>query len=141
MSVSKRHPDLPVFDSPDWEQTVSRSLGYKISATVRVARPVGRPRHGHTVLNPKARQRQKNAKKALKRLIMAQNEDDAPEDEEDVEEDVLPPTWPKAGEGLYAKLLPETEDRTFLADENDGESFSQFMVDNFGKPMVVPTCA
>lgn len=72
---------------------------------------------------------------------MAQNEDDAPEDEEDVEEDVLPPTWPKAGEGLYAKLLPETEDRTFLADENDGESFSQFMVDNFGKPMVVPTCA
>jgi hypothetical protein len=94
------------------------------------------------VLNPKARQRQKNAKKALKQMMMAQHEEDGtPMDEDDGEEDLLPPTWPKAGEGLYSKLPPETEDRTFLVDDNDDESFSQFMVDGFGKPMIVSTCA
>ncbi|KAK9439064.1 ankyrin repeat domain-containing protein 28 [Metarhizium brunneum] len=140
VSVSKKHPDLPIFDSPDWQRPISRSLDAQIAAAVRRARPAGRPRHGHTVLNPKSRQRQKNAKKALKRLIRAEHEVDTPEDE-DVEEDVLPSTWPKAGEGLYSKLPPETEDRTFLADDNDDESFSHFMVDNLGKPMIVSTCA
>ncbi|KFG87705.1 hypothetical protein MANI_112559 [Metarhizium anisopliae] len=70
----------------------------------------------------------------------AEHEVDTPEDE-DVEEDVLPSTWPKAGQGLYSKLPPETEDRAFLADDNDDESFSHFMVDNLGKPMIVSTCA
>lgn len=140
VSVSKKHPDLPIFDSPDWQRPISRSLDAQIAAAVRRARPAGRPRHGHTVLNPKSRQRQKNAKKALKRLIRAEHEVDAPEDE-DVEEDVLPSTWPKAGQGLYSKLPPETEDRAFLADDNDDESFSHFMVDNLGKPMIVSTCA
>lgn len=141
VSVSKKHPELPIFDSPNWETSLSRSLDARIAAAVRLARPVGRPRHGHTVLNPKARQRQKNAKNALRRLILAQHQVGTPDEEEDVEEDVLPPTWPKAGEGLYAKLPPETEDRRFLADDNDDESFSQFMVDNFGKPIIVSTCA
>lgn len=51
--------------------------------------------------------------------------------------DVLPPTWAKADEGLYAKLLlPDTEDNGFLLDENDEESFSHFLVDNFGKQIV-----
>ncbi|KAF5125589.1 hypothetical protein E5D57_010277 [Metarhizium anisopliae] len=124
----------------DIVRPISRSLDAQIAAAVRRARPAGRPRHGHTVLNPKSRQRQKNAKKALKRLIRAEHEVDTPEDE-DVEEDVLPSTWPKAGQGLYSKLPPETEDRTFLADDNDDESFSHFMVDNLGKPMIVSTCA
>jgi len=63
------------------------------------------------------------------------------EEEEEEEEDALPPTWPKAGEGLYAKLPPENEDRRFLEDENDEEAFSHFMVDKEGKQMVVPACA
>jgi hypothetical protein len=138
--VSKKHPDLPIFESPNWQHSVSASLDARIDTAARLARPAGRARHGHTAVNLKARQRQKNAKKALKRLIMVQNADGTPEDEEDVEDD-LPPTWPKAGEGLYSNLLPETEDRTFLADENDTESFSQFMVDSLGKPMMVSTYA
>ncbi|EFY90945.1 hypothetical protein J3459_007350 [Metarhizium acridum] len=140
VSVSKKHPDLPIFDSPDWERSISRSLDAQIAAAIRRTRPAGRPRHGHTVHNPKSRQRQKNAKKELKRLIRSEHEADTPEDE-DVEEDVLPSTWPKAGEGLYSKLPPETEDRTFLVDDNDDESFSHFMVDSLGKPMIVSTCA
>ncbi|KHN99964.1 uncharacterized protein MAM_01888 [Metarhizium album ARSEF 1941] len=140
VSVSRKHPDLPIFDSPDWERSIPRSLDVQIAAAARGARPAGRRRHGHAVLNPKSRQRQKNAKKALKRLIMAQHEVDTPEDE-DVEGDALPPTWPRAGQGLYSKLPPETKDRAFLTDDNDDESFSHFMLDNLGKPMVVSTCA
>lgn len=52
----------------------------------------------------------------------------------------LPPTWPRAGEGLYAKLPAEDEDREFLADDNDEEAFSHFMVDKMGKQMTVSAC-
>ncbi|QPG99520.1 hypothetical protein C2857_001978 [Epichloe festucae Fl1] len=155
VSVSKRHPDLPIFGSPDWEKTLHDSLGLQTESVKSDPRPMGRPRHGHTIVNPKARQRQKNAKRVLRRLILAQNEGNAPsikkeerdgeeegEDEEGaVEEDSLPPSWPEAGKGLYSKLPPETEDRRFLADDDDDEPFSQFMVDRFGKPVVVSACA
>ena len=60
------------------------------------------------------------------------------EEEEEEEEEVLPPAWPKPGEGLYAKLLPETEDRQFLVDQNDGEAFSHFAVDKMGRQIVEP---
>lgn len=53
-------------------------------------------------------------------------------------QDALPPLWPKAGEGLYAKLCPEDEDRAFLLDENDEEAFSHFGVDKFGKQISIP---
>lgn len=155
VSVSKRHPDLPIFGSPDWEKTLHDSPGLQTESVKSDARSMGRPRHGHTIANPKARQRQKNAKRVLRRLILAQNEGNAPsikkeegdgeeegEDEEGgVEEDPLPPSWPEAGKGLYSELPPETEDRRFLADDDDDESFSQFMVDRFGKPVIVSACA
>ncbi|OAA48742.1 hypothetical protein NOR_01992 [Metarhizium rileyi] len=140
VSVSKRHPDLPIFDTPKWERPIPPPLGAQISAAVRSAGPVGRPRHSHSVLNSKSRQGQKNAKKALKRLMMAQHNVE-PSEDDDVEEDVLPPGWPKPGGGLYSKLPPETEDRAFLADNNDDESFSHFMIDDLGKPMIISTCA
>ena len=76
-------------------------------------------------------------------MILAQSGPNEQADEEDAyaEDETLPPTWPKAGEGLYAKLPPETEDRALLMDENDDEAFSQFLVDKFGKPVAVPACA
>lgn len=150
VSVSKKHPDLPMFDSADWQMSLHNSPDSHTESIKAVARPTGTSRHGHTVISSKARQRQKNAKRALRRLILAQNDDDARpaeeegenEDEEaEAEEDALPPAWPKAGEGLYSKLPLETEDRTFLTDDNDDESFSQFMVDKAGKPIMVSICA
>ncbi|GAO15535.1 hypothetical protein UVI_02020550 [Ustilaginoidea virens] len=145
VSVSKKHPELPIFDSADWQRSVSDAPSSRASQALQGSRPTGRPRHGHghAATNPTARQRQKNAKKAFKRLILAQSGPNEQADEEDAyaEDETLPPTWPKAGEGLYAKLPPETEDRALLMDENDDEAFSQFLVDKFGKPVAVPACA
>ncbi|KAG6002779.1 hypothetical protein E4U21_002769 [Claviceps maximensis] len=148
VSVSKKHPDLPMFDSADWQKSLHDSLEPQREPIKTDRRTMGTSRHGHTVANPKARQRQKNAKKALRRLILAQNEDDTrpvgeegENENEEAEEDTLPPSWPKAGEGLYSKLPLETEDRTFLTDDNDEESFSQFMVDKTGNPIMVSVCA
>ncbi|KAG5913852.1 hypothetical protein E4U42_000843 [Claviceps africana] len=153
VSVSKKHPDLPMFDSADWQRSLHGSPGSQtepVKADPRPMGPIGTSRHGHTVTNSKVRQRQKNAKRALRRLILAQHEEEARpaeeegehEDEEPEEEALpLPPSWPKAGEGLYSKLPLETEDRTFLTDDDDDESFSQFMVDKAGKPIMVSACA
>ena len=121
VSVSRRHPDLPIFDSPNWSGGASLS---------------DKARHGHILLNPKARRRHRNAKKALRRMIFARTENE-PAQVDDVEDEPMPSTWPKAGEGLYAKLAPETDDRSCLMDDGDGESFSQFMVDRAGKPIAM----
>ncbi|KAG5950219.1 hypothetical protein E4U53_005368 [Claviceps sorghi] len=147
VSVSKKHPDLPIFDSADWQRSLHDSPSSQTDPIKADPRPMGTSRPGHTVINPKARQRQRNAKRALRRLIQAQHEEEArPAEEEgekgaegaeEAEEDALPPSWPKAGEGLYSKLPLETEDRTFLTDDDDDESFSQFMVDRAGKPIMV----
>jgi hypothetical protein len=58
--------------------------------------------------------------------------------EEEVVEDVLPSTWKPAGQGLYAMLPPETDDRSFMMDSNDEESFSHFMVDKAGHQIIDP---
>lgn len=149
VSVSKKHPDLPIYDDPDWRANLPSASGPKRSATTQRSRITGRPRHGHTLVHPKASRKVKGSRKVLKRITVMKAEDadadaapagDA-EDEDEGEEDSLPPTWPKAGEGLYAKLPPEDEDRAFLEDDNDEEAFSHFMVDKFGKQMAVPACA
>lgn len=123
VSVTIKHPNLPIFNAPDWDSRVA----------ARPARPEHqKPRHGHVLLN-KARPRPNKAtKKILKRTRVIEVVADLPGEDADV----LPPTWAKANEGLYGKLLPETEDRLFLLDENDEESFSHFLVDSFGKQIV-----
>ncbi|PNY27335.1 Uncharacterized protein TCAP_02737, partial [Tolypocladium capitatum] len=144
VSVSRKHPDLPMYDDPDWRANLPSASGPKRSATRQRPGVTGRPRHGHTLVHPSASRKVKGSRKVLKRITVMRTEDEAPaEDREegDEEEDSLPPTWPKAGEGLYAKLPPEDEDRTFLEDDNDEEAFSHFMVDRFGKQMAVPVCA
>ncbi|KAG6098521.1 hypothetical protein E4U30_007905 [Claviceps sp. LM220 group G6] len=160
VSVSKKHADLPMFDSPDWQKTLHGPLSSQTESIIKAeSRLVGRvtPRHGHTAVNPRARHRQKNAKKALRRLLLAQTTDDvlsaglkAENMDGDAggagvadkaQKDALPPFWPKAGEGLYAKLPLETEDRRFLIDANDDDAFSQFMLDRAGKPVMVSACA
>ncbi|KAG5921164.1 hypothetical protein E4U61_007097 [Claviceps capensis] len=160
VSVSKKHADLPMFDSPDWQKTLHDSLSSQTESIIKAeSRLVGRvtPRHGHTAVNPRAHHRQKNAKKALRRLLLSQTTDGAPPAgmkvenldgdagearvAEKAQKDALPPFWPKAGEGLYAKLPLETEDRSFLIDANDDDAFSQFTLDRAGKLVMVSACA
>lgn len=138
VSVSKRHPDLPIFNSPDWDASIADRPAPKMR------RGPGRPPHGRSLLNSKAKQKIKGSsilkypvKKPLKRSRLAEETfaGDMPGEED---EDALPPTWPKSGQGLYAKLVPEFEDRLFLADDNDEEAFSQFMVNRAGKQIIDP---
>ncbi|KAF4336282.1 hypothetical protein FBEOM_9834 [Fusarium beomiforme] len=132
VSISKRHPDMPMFDSPDWDSQVLN--------TTRSAKSKHdeKPRHGHVLVNKAAKPKPKTTKKILKRTRVIEVITSAPE-EDNV--DILPPTWAKAGQGLYSKLLPETEDRLLLMDENDEESFSHFLVDGAGRQIMEPVGA
>ncbi|RSM16405.1 hypothetical protein CEP52_000003 [Fusarium oligoseptatum] len=132
VSVSKRHPDLPMFDSPDWEAQLATPFRVHKSS-----KHEEKARHGHVIISSKARSKHKTTKKILKRTRVIEVITTAPEEDEDI----LPPTWAKAGEGLYARLAPETEDRSLLMDENDEESFSHFSVDGFGKQIMEPVGA
>lgn len=136
VSVSRRHPDLPMFSSPDWESQTSGALRPNPNLAGRSSKSEG-SRNSHSLINSKARNKQKATKKILKRTRVIEVSTDV----QDEDDDVLPSTWPKAGAGLYSKLPPETEDRELLADENDEESFSHFMVDNVGKQVVGPVGA
>lgn len=154
VSVSKRHPDLLIFNSPDWNTSASRSTASssKAAQAARKANvPAGRPPHGRSLLNSKAKQKIKPGtiparqpgvnKRPPRRAQLVTGgtvEAVAAADEGDVDEDAPPPTWPKAGEGLYVKLAPEINDRLFLADENDEEAFSHFMVDKIGRQIIDP---
>ncbi|KAJ4271957.1 hypothetical protein NW762_000666 [Fusarium torreyae] len=133
VSVSKRHPDLPIFDSPDWESQLLNA-----SRPVKSSKHDEKHRHGHVLLNKNTKPKQKTTKKILKRTRVIEVITTAPE-EDNV--DILPPTWAKAGEGLYSKLPPETEDRLFLMDDNDEESFSHFLVDGAGRQIMEPVGA
>ncbi|KAF5671782.1 hypothetical protein FHETE_3995 [Fusarium heterosporum] len=132
VSVSRRHPDLPIFDSPDWDGQLLNT-----SRPAKVSKHDERPRHGHVLPNRAMKHRQKTTKKILKRTRVIEVITSAPDD--DVH--ILPPTWAKAGEGMYSKLPLETEDRLFLMDENDEESFSHFFVDRAGRQIMEPVGA
>ncbi|KAJ6783947.1 hypothetical protein PWT90_02130 [Aphanocladium album] len=150
VSVAKRHPTLPIFDAPDWEAKVREQEAVKAAAYAAAqarARAHQRPRHGHTLLNPRMRQKRKGVRKIVKiaattesaeKTIVVQEEQDGSEEEE--EEELLPPTWPKAGEGLYAELPPEDQDTLYLADDGDDEAFSHFMVDGLGNLTALAAC-
>lgn len=79
----------------------------------------------------------RNKRKALQKLqrrtkaeqAEQAEEEEEEEEEEDVEEpydDAPPPTWPRPGHGLYAKLPPEDEDRSYLDDDNVDVAFAHF---------------
>ncbi|KJZ78377.1 hypothetical protein HIM_02415 [Hirsutella minnesotensis 3608] len=145
VSVSIKHPDLPIFDDPSWKANVSnRASSIKTKTAIQNARNVNQSKSGAVSAHAKER-RAKGRPKLIKQVHVADL--DARGTEDGVGQGVvpvehsLPPTWPRAGEGLYSKLPPEDEDKAFLADENDEEAFSHFMVDKSGKQVVVPVCA
>ncbi|KAF9873776.1 phd finger domain-containing protein [Colletotrichum karsti] len=114
-SVSKKHPDLPIFSAPDWAQP-------KVVASPQTN--VLKNGTGNQLRSKVSKQRSKTGgvRKILKTAPAAANAE-AAEDEDD---DVLPPSWSKAGQGLYATLPPEKEDVHYLVDDNDEEGCSHF---------------
>ncbi|KAL7786210.1 hypothetical protein V8C37DRAFT_392905 [Trichoderma ceciliae] len=137
VSVAKKHPDLPIFDSPNWNAKAMSAISARAKHSHQSSRSATRPRHGHVVLESRTKHKHKVSKKTIKITSITQTEESPLLDYRDS----LPPTWPKAGEGLYAKLSPEDEDRAFLLDENDEEAFSHFGVDKFGKQIAIPVSA
>lgn len=127
VSVSRRHPELPIFDAPDWAASCSRAA----LAKPVVRRPRVQQRLRHVLHASKAKHRVKRPRKEA-------TAGDVVEEVIYLEEDAVPTTWPTAGEGLYAQLIPEVEDRKFLVEENDEEAFSHFMVDKMGRQIVQP---
>lgn len=142
VSVSKRHPELPLFDAPDWEARVREQEAARAAAQPR-ARAHQRPRHGHTLLNPRMRQKRSGVRKLVQITTMTEAAGKTTvvvQEEESEEEELLPPTWRKAGEGLYAALPPEDQDTLYLADEGDDDVFSHFMVDGLGNLTALAAC-
>ncbi|TFA98583.1 hypothetical protein CCMA1212_009621 [Trichoderma ghanense] len=133
VSVAKKHPELPIFDSPSWNSKAVSAISVRTKHSHQ-SRSTTRLRHGHTVLESRIKHKHKVSKKTIKAAPIPQEEESPSMDYQDA----LPPLWPKAGEGLYAKLCPEDEDRAFLLDENDEEAFSHFGVDKFGKQISIP---
>lgn len=145
VAVAKKHPELPIFDAPDWEDKVREQEVIKAAALAAAqarARAHQRARHGHTLLNPRMRQKRKGVRKIVKIATTAESAGKTIviQEEESEEEDLLPPTWPKAGEGLYAQLPFEDRDTLYLAGDGDDEAFSHFMVDGLGNLTTLAAC-
>jgi hypothetical protein len=123
VSVSKKHPELPMFNSPDWTDKYS-----------------SQPTHPHsqpgTPLQQQGqwlgRSKQKPKPGIAKKVRLGSFQVFDVEAVENDDPDAMPASWPRAGNGMYAKLPPEQDDLKFLMEEND-EAFSHFMVDIHGK--------
>ncbi|KAK1970958.1 hypothetical protein LY78DRAFT_627018 [Colletotrichum sublineola] len=149
VSVSKKHPDLPIFGSPNW-----------VKPKAPRQEPQRQRQGNHARLKaPKQRSKTGGVRKILKTAPVApapaatvagvpgaeggpqqqqqqqQPQQQQEEYDDDGDDDALPESWPKAGHGLYAKLKPERED-PLLFDDNDEEAFSHFMVDEQGRQVV-----
>lgn len=146
VSVSKKHPELPVFATPDWDPAAAAE-----NKVLSLASSASRRRHGHTLINPRMRHRHKAAKKSkllllekaiAKRANSSNTNNDGGSESPAVEEeeDTLPDIWPRAGDGLYAKLPVETDDDAYMVDDNEDEAFSHFMVDRTGKLTAISAC-
>nr|XP_036582552.1 phd finger domain-containing protein [Colletotrichum truncatum]KAF6791256.1 phd finger domain-containing protein [Colletotrichum truncatum] len=128
VSVSKKHPDLPIFNSPYWAQPKGQPTSPQGDSFTK-----GTESHLSAPKASKQRSKTGGVRKILK-TAPAEVVDAAADDEDDL----LPPSWSKAGQGLYAKLPPEKEDTHFLVDDNDEEAFSHFLVDRSGKQIMEP---
>lgn len=121
-SVTKRHPELPVFNSPDWPSMLaadapSRRNSLSIDPghrTPQAGTPGAEGQASATALKQAAPPKQTQTVDAA--------------DPWDDDDDFLPPSWPKEGEGMYAALPPEGEDTEHLVDRDEGGAFEGFLV-------------
>jgi hypothetical protein len=120
-SICKKHPNFPVFNSPDWAAVLGgasslTSQSGNVLSGGHIQSPNGR--------KPKSRTKSTILRKHLKPIAL--------DDITVSYEDVLPPDWPtKPGQGAYSKLAPERSDQ-FLYDPCDEEAFSHFQVNADG---------
>jgi hypothetical protein len=132
--VSKKNPDLPIFNSPDWAALVPRHLSRPRSLSIE---PAG-PRHPRASLPPCLPNGMSSTgtttsspaistmagPSCLRKPDMADPFKHGPDDAEvpaDDDDDLLPPTWPKdaEGEGFYRLLGAERHDAAHLVDVRD----------------------
>ncbi|PKS06434.1 hypothetical protein jhhlp_007182 [Lomentospora prolificans] len=130
VTATKKHPELPIFNSPDWAAQVaatsSRPRGLSIDPgpemRTKQDSPASFPVPGSSVSTPKLAAAMKQA--APPKQTQTIDATDAWDDDDDF----LPPSWPKEGEGVYATLPPESEDAEHLVDEDEDGAFQGFMV-------------
>ncbi|ROT41324.1 hypothetical protein SODALDRAFT_331052 [Sodiomyces alkalinus F11] len=157
-SVSRKHPDLPLFPHPDWDTmgpdewaALSRS-GHSVTGTaMATSAPPANANAANTATTtaeaaPKRPPNKKPKISAIRKVqesevvgreVEVEVEEEEQEEEEKLIEEPLPQAWPKPGHGLYATLPPERDDPT-LRDDNDEEAFSGFFVDRMGRQVVEP---
>ncbi|PHH71422.1 hypothetical protein CDD80_5292 [Ophiocordyceps camponoti-rufipedis] len=152
VSISKKHPDLPLFDHPAWRKKLS---GPPLAPGKEMKRPRGRPRGTtkHAIVPDASAAGVRSVSRGGSGVeagqgrvvdsvsVAAAAPASASGSNAGEKDESLPPTWPQAGEGLYAKLPSEKEDGAFLVDDDDEEAFSHFMVDKVGKQIFVASCA
>ncbi|KAK3939495.1 hypothetical protein QBC46DRAFT_387696 [Diplogelasinospora grovesii] len=115
MASLEMHPDLPIFPSSN------TSGSEPVSA---VGSPSLNSHNG-------GRAKQKNG---IGSVVLVQQKEEDKENEDDEEFDPLSPPWPKAGMGLYNRLLPlDEEDKEHLVDDDDYEAFSVIIFDERGR--------
>lgn len=144
VSVTKRHPDLPVFSSPDWHTQVTphtssnrKSLsidpGQRTPRSPSASNGQGAPGTSTSTPNLAAAAKQAAPPKQTQTVDAADPWDD--------DDDFLPPSWPKEGEGMYAALPPEDGDGEHLVDKDAGGAFQGFLVkgEGEGRMKVEPT--
>lgn len=142
VSVTKRHPDLPIFSSPDWHTQITpgtsssrKSLGVDSGQRTPQTPPVSSRQGAPGISTPSlaAAMKQAAPPKQTQTVDAADPWDD--------DDDFLPPSWPKEGEGMYAALPPEDRDSEHLVDKDAGGAFQGFLVkgDAEGRIKVEPT--
>lgn len=144
-SVSKKHPELPLFGSPDWAEpkvvclppSPTPSQSKRTNAAQRHRESQSRRQQDHRPASKPSKQRSKTG--GVRKILKTAPTGAADQAEADAEdsEDALPESWPKAGHGLYQRLKSERDD-PMLYDDNDEEAFSHFMVDKYGKQIMEP---
>ncbi|KAF3352692.1 hypothetical protein VdG1_08858 [Verticillium dahliae VDG1] len=116
VSMSKKHPNLPLFNHPDWAVALTTPASLPRLAPPKVRQPAAKP----VTKRPKT--------SAIRKVQETETIADQPDEEP------LPGIWPEAGIGLYSKLPPELPDPILLG-QNDEEAFSGFMIDRNGRPV------
>jgi hypothetical protein len=122
VSISKKHPEIPLFPSRDWASAYtqappSQSASGSSTPVTQQASPSKAKQKGKQTMAKKVRISSTHIIEAV--VVEEQNTD------------AMPSNWPRAGQGLYAKLPPEREDVDMLVEEND-EAFSHFVVSRDG---------
>jgi len=136
VSVSAKHPDLPMFGAPDWALATTVAAAAPAGSAVDADTPDGRvkpeavveehmPAHRPAMLPGARQQVTPPSLNELKATSPGA-------------EDALPAGWPRVGAGLYAQLAPEADDEAFMYDERDDVAFGHFFCDSFGRIVVPP---